>query len=77
MLDYLDYHRRSSDSHDQMSTHAVCTIGIGTEDMTSYFLCQNLAGVEFQNEGFRRVLPAVGFFIDKDCERPLKRAKVP
>jgi hypothetical protein len=65
MLKYLDYHSRRSGSHDQVRTLAVCTIGIGTEDMTSYFLYQNLAGVEFQNEGFRRVLPVVGFLLIK------------
>lgn len=46
-----------------MHTYVVYTIGIRTEDMTPYLPYQNLAGVEFQNERFGRVLPAVGFFL--------------
>lgn len=73
---------RGSDVDDVKDTHAVCAIGIGAEDMIPYIPYQNSVGVEFQNEGFGRVLPscileAIGFFIDEDCKRPVKRAKVP
>jgi hypothetical protein len=80
MFESLEYNRGSG-VDGQRITHAVCTVGIGAEDLIPYLPYQNSAGVEYQDEGFGRVLPssileAVGFFIDEDCERPLKRAKV-
>lgn len=65
----------------RLQTHAVCIVGLGVEDMAPFLSYQNSVGKEVQKDGFGRmlyssVLQAVGLFVDKDHERPLKKRKV-
>ncbi|KAJ1277955.1 hypothetical protein BS78_04G042500, partial [Paspalum vaginatum] len=67
-FDVLEYLRTRNISGRDLQTHAVCSVGFGSEDMTSFLSYQNTAGVEVQKDGYGRMLPysaleAVGLFI--------------